>query len=79
VQDDRPWLALYAARSIELIGAKAKPLVPVLYEVLEKNAAPEGAETRYKDFNFAAFTSWSLEWALHLCGEDMDILRVDMN
>lgn len=79
VQDDRPWLALYAARSIEMIGAKARPLVPVLYEVLEKNAAPEGAGTRYKDFNFAAFTSWSLEWALHHCGEEMDILRVDMN
>ncbi len=78
VQDDRPWLALQAARSIELIGAKAKPLVPVLYAVLEKNAAPEEASGRYKDFNFAAFTSWSLEWALHHCGEDIDILRVDM-
>ena len=78
VQDKRPWLALQAARSIELIGAKAKPLVPVLYEVLEKNAAPENASTRYKDFMFAAFTSWSLEWALHHCGEDIAILRVDM-
>ena len=79
VQDDRPWLALQAARSIELIGAKAKPLVPVLYEVLEKNAAPEDAPMRYNNFNFAAFTSWSLEWALHHCGEDIEILRVDMN
>ena len=79
VRDDRPWLALQAARSIELVGATAKPLVPVLYEVLEKNAAPEGASGRYKDFMFAAFTSWSLEWALHHCGEDIDILRVDMN
>ncbi len=78
VQDDRPWLALQAARSIELIGAKAKPLVPVLYEVLKKNAAPADASRRYKDFNFAAFTSWSLEWALHHCGEDIDILQVDM-
>jgi N-sulfoglucosamine sulfohydrolase len=78
VQDDRPWLVLYAARSIELIGVKAKPLVPVLYEVLDKYAAPEDAGRRYKDFNFSAFTSWSLEWALHHCGEDIDIFRVDM-
>jgi hypothetical protein len=78
VQDDRPWLALQAARSIELVGAKAKPLVPVMYTVLEKNAAPQGSPRRYNDFNFASFTSWSLEWALHHCGEEIDILRIDM-
>ncbi len=78
VQDDRPWLALYAARSIELLKNKAKPLVPVLYEVLKKNAAEEGSSKRYKDTNFAAFTSWSLEWALQQCGEEFDPAEGDL-
>ena len=78
VQDDRPWLALYAARSIELLAAKAKPLVPILYKVLEKNAAPEGSSKRYQDNNFAAFTSWSLEWALQHCGEEFNAAEGDL-
>ena len=73
LQDERPWLALQAARSTELIEEKAKPLVPVLYQVLDKNKALPGSERNYKDGNFAAFTSWSVKWALHYCGEDIDI------
>ena len=73
LQDNRPWVALMAARSTELIGAKAKPLVPVLQEVLEKNKSLPGSERKYKDGNFAAFTSWSVRWALHHCGEEVDI------
>ncbi|MGK7395399.1 MAG: sulfatase-like hydrolase/transferase [Candidatus Cyclobacteriaceae bacterium M3_2C_046] len=73
LQDDRPWLALQAARSVELIEAKAKPLVPVLYQVLDKNKALPGSERSYKDGNFSAFTSWSVKWALHHCGESIDI------
>lgn len=74
VQDDRPWLALYAARSLQLIGAKACPLIPTMYKVLEKNIRdPESksAGQRYLDFNFSAFTSWTLEVALVNCGEDV--------
>jgi N-sulfoglucosamine sulfohydrolase len=33
VQDDRPWVALQAARSLVEIGPAAKPLVPVMLEV----------------------------------------------
>ena len=73
LQDDRPWVALMAARSTELIGEKAKPLVPVLQQVLEKNKSLPGSERKYKDGNFAAFTSWSVRWALHHCGEEVDI------
>ncbi|MFW5759535.1 MAG: hypothetical protein ACOCXH_00985 [Cyclobacteriaceae bacterium] len=62
-----------AARSTELIGGKANPLVPVLYQVLEKNKALPGSDRKYKDGNFAAFTSWSVRWALHYCGEEVDI------
>lgn len=73
LQDERPWLALMAARSTELIGEKAVTLVPVLEKVLEKNKSLPGSERRYKDGNFAAFTSWSVRWALHNCGVDVDI------
>lgn len=66
VDDDRPWVALYAARTIQLIGTKAKPLVPVMKKVLEKNKG-EAAGGRYKDYNYAAFTSWALEVAIENC------------
>jgi len=76
VQDDRPWLALYAARSIQLIGQKACPLVQTMYRVLQKNIRDPEAKSagdRYLYFNFSAFTSWSLEVALVNCGEDIQV------
>jgi uncharacterized sulfatase len=71
VEDDRPWLALYAARTIQLIGNKSCPLVPTMYTVLEKNFGEPGGRLKYKDFNFAAFTSWALEVALVNCGKEI--------
>jgi N-sulfoglucosamine sulfohydrolase len=74
VRDERPWLALYAARSLQLIGIKACPLVATMHQVLEKNIRNPEAQSagdRYLDFNFSAFTSWSLEVALVNCGEDI--------
>jgi len=73
VIDDRPWLALQAARSIQLIGPAARPLIPTLHRVLEKNLGTPGAERKYKNFNYAAFTSWALEWALKEMGEDVKV------
>ena len=74
VQDDRPWVALQAARSIQLTGEAARTIIPAMYAVLEKNLAGEGATHRkYQDFNFAAFTSWALEWALKDLGEDVEV------
>ncbi len=73
VQDDRPWVALQAARSIQLIGENGRPLIPIMYEVLEKNLGEPGARLKYKDFNYAAFTSWALEWALKELGEDVQV------
>jgi N-sulfoglucosamine sulfohydrolase len=73
VQDDRPWLALQAARSIQLLGEDARPLIPIIYEVLEKNLGEPGNRRKYKDFNFAAFTSWALEWSLFEVGEDIQV------
>lgn len=73
VEDERPWLALQAARSIQLVGPAARPLIPKLYQVLEKNLGEPGARRKYKDFNYAAFTSWALEWALQELGEDIAV------
>ena len=73
VQDDRPWLAMQAARSILLVGEDARPLIPDMYQVLEKNLGVQGAPRKYKDFNYAAFTSWSLEWALKELGEEIKL------
>ena len=73
VQDKRPWLALQAARSIQLVREDARPLIPIMYKVLEKNLGEPGNPRKYKNFNFAAFTSWSLEWALLELGEDIQV------
>ena len=71
ILDDRPWVALQAARTVQLIGEDARPLIPDMYKVLEKNLGDPNAGIRYKDFNYAAFTSWALEWALQELGEDI--------
>ena len=72
VQDERPWLAMQAARSIQLVGDDARPLIPVIYEVLESNLrGDDGSHRKYKNFNYAAFTSWALEWALQELGEEV--------
>ncbi|MEM6344486.1 MAG: sulfatase-like hydrolase/transferase [Bacteroidota bacterium] len=70
VQSDQPWLALQAARSIQLIGEDARPLIPIMREVLQSLLGEPGKRLKYKDFNFAAFTSWALEWALQEMGEE---------
>ncbi|MBV5350377.1 HEAT repeat domain-containing protein, partial [bacterium] len=68
VLDDRPWLALQAARNILLVENNAKPLIPVMKKVLEMNLSQPGAKGKYKDANFASFTSWALEFALQELG-----------
>jgi len=72
VQDDRPWVALQAARALALIGEDAKPLAPVMQQVIEKNRSEPGSRRAYKDFNYASFTGWALETALAACGEPVD-------
>ncbi|MBN1481244.1 sulfatase-like hydrolase/transferase [candidate division KSB1 bacterium] len=73
VQDDRPTVALQAARAIQLIGEDARPLLPFLYKVLYKNLGEPGGRLKYKDYNYAAFTSWALEWALQELGEEIKV------
>lgn len=68
VQDDRPWVALQAARSLVEIGPAATPLVPVMLEVQEKLLGGPDSPRKYKDFEYASFTGWALETALQQCG-----------
>jgi len=70
--DDRPWLALQSARSVELIGDKAIPLVPQLYKALEKYAAEPGSNSMFRDKNFAFFISLSVIYSLEHCKEDFE-------
>jgi hypothetical protein len=70
--DDRPYVALQAARALALIGAPAKPLVPVMKRVIDKNRSKPGSPRPYKDFNYASFTGWALETALAECGETVE-------
>ncbi len=66
--DDRLWIALFAARSIELLGNKACGIVPDIHRLLNKHAAEPGSNIRTRDYNFSAFIYWSLEYALLNCG-----------
>jgi HEAT repeat protein len=73
VADNRPWLALQAARNILLIGNNAKSIIPEMKKVLENNLSKPGEKGKYKDSNFASFTSWALEWALQELGEKVKV------
>lgn len=68
VLDDRPWLALQAARSAVEIGPKAKPIVEDLLKAQAKyiDHSPN-APRKYVNFNYASFTGWALERAIQNC------------
>lgn len=74
VKDDREWLALHAARSIELIKDKAKPIIPVIKETYNKYSTKSGdskSEARKKSpYRSAIF--FSLQYALKHCGEEVE-------
>jgi len=75
MNDERMWLALYAARTILEAGKAALPLVPEIKKVLDKlsvdpgDKKPHPGSTRiYRDGNFDSFTGWTLEGALQEMG-----------
>jgi len=72
LKDERVWVTLYAARTTQLIGEAARPLIPTIKQVLENNLGEPGAKRKYKDFNYAAFISWPLEWSLQEMGEPVE-------
>lgn len=70
ISDSRPWLALYAARTVQMIGIEAQPLKPAIQAAINNlavdpgNRQPHpGSNYVYKDGNFASFTGWALEGA----------------
>ncbi len=73
VMDERPWVALQAARSILLVGEAARPLIPVMYKKLETLYGGPDSPRKFKDFNYASFTGWAIEWALAEMGEDIKV------
>lgn len=71
ISDERPWLALYAARTVQMIGREALPMIPAIQAAIDKLAVDPGNRTPhpgsnyvYKDGNFASFTGWALEGAI---------------
>ncbi|MEM9675596.1 MAG: sulfatase-like hydrolase/transferase [Bacteroidota bacterium] len=66
--DERNWLALQAARSLQLIGNKSCPLAPQMQQKIKSMMNPPGEQRKYADFNYASFTGWALEEALKNCG-----------
>jgi N-sulfoglucosamine sulfohydrolase len=73
VLDERPWVALQAARSVLLVEEDARPLIPVMYEKLDALYSGPDSRRKFKDFNYASFTGWALEWALQELGEDIQV------
>lgn len=71
ITDEKPWLALYAARTVQMTGKEAQPMKPAIQAAIEKLAADPGnrqphpgSHYVYNDGNFASFTGWALEGAL---------------
>jgi N-sulfoglucosamine sulfohydrolase len=71
ISDDRMWLALYAARTVQMIGKEAQPMKQSIQAAIEKLAVDPGKRNPhpgsnyvYRDGNFASFTGWALEGAI---------------
>ncbi len=72
LKDDREWLVLHAARSLELIKEKAKPVLPVLKEV-KANYWNKKQGSKKKKSMYSSAINMSLRYALHHCGEETDL------
>ena len=65
LSDERLYVKLYAARGIEQIGANAASLIPQIKAEMDNlTASKTDGARKYKDFNWASFTGWTLESAL---------------
>jgi len=66
LEDAREETVLYAAREIQSIGNKARPIVQQIKEAQGRCKNPDGT---YKNNNHATFIDWALKYALENCGE----------
>lgn len=64
LEDEREETVLHAAREIELIGDKARPIIPQIEQAQARCKRPDGT---YKNENHAAFIDWALKYALENC------------
>ena len=61
LEDQREPVVLYAAREIQSIGNKARPIVPQMKKTRARCKHPDGS---YKNDNYAMFIDWALAYAL---------------
>ncbi len=66
LEDWREETVLYAAREIQSIGDKARPIIQQIRETQGRYKNPDGT---YKNNNHAMFIDWALKYALENCGE----------
>ena len=66
LEDAREETVLYAAREIQFIGNKARPIVQQIKEGQGRCKNPDGT---YKNNNHATFIDWALKYALENCRE----------
>jgi len=64
LEDRRETVALHAAREIQGIGDKARPIVEQIKQTQARYKKPDGS---YKNKNHAMFIDWALKYALANC------------
>ena len=64
LEEEREETVLHAAREIELIGLKARPIVAQIEQAQARCRRPDGT---YTNENHAAFIDWALKHALENC------------
>ncbi|MBN1997207.1 sulfatase-like hydrolase/transferase [candidate division KSB1 bacterium] len=76
LNEKEPNMLLYVARSLAVSLKNIKPLEIEIRQTRQRMLAPPGSRRPWKDFNYSAFTTWALEWALIKSGlntpEDFD-------
>ena len=66
LKDQREPVVLYAAREIQSIGNKARPIVPQIKQARTRCKNPNGS---YHNNNHAMFIDWALKYALQNCSQ----------
>lgn len=64
LENEREETVLYAAREIEHIGEKARPIIAQIEQAQARCKLPDGT---YKNGNHAMFIDWALKYALESC------------
>ncbi len=68
LKETEPNLSLFVARSLAESLDDVRPLEPEIRLKHASMLAPAGSPRPWKDFTYAAFTAWALEWALMKSG-----------